>query len=105
TLNIGIDEAKVISNEMTLANSTANTSEIEDLIYELANIIQIRLKKECKVAKTFSISLKYERKINRDDHFNKKERMKRDSHQYTLTEPTDSLENIYSVLTNLFYEM
>jgi nucleotidyltransferase/DNA polymerase involved in DNA repair len=52
-------------------------------------------------AKVISIQFKYE---TRYEIFDKSERQKRTSHQHTLIKQTNNIEEIYSIVQNLFYE-
>jgi DNA polymerase-4 len=100
-VKIKLDDSKSISNEMTLTTSTVDLNEIENFYYELCKLVTYRLQKNFLQAKVISIQFKYE---TRYEIFDKSERQKRTSHQHTLIKQTNNIEEIYSIVQNLFYE-
>lgn len=104
TLNELLDETKNISNEMTLLHSTSSPSEIEDLFYELSKLVVKRLKNNFQKAKVVTVQFRYEYNYNYDG-FDKKRHHKRAHHQHSFSKHTDNLENIFSAVKELFYEI
>jgi DNA polymerase-4 len=98
------DESKSISNEMTLMRSTSSIQEIDDLYFELAKLVTKRLTNNFQKAKVVSVHFKYEYNYNYDG-FNKVRHSQRTHHQHTFVKHTNKLEDIFSAVKELFYEL
>ncbi|AGY41414.1 DNA polymerase IV [Mesoplasma florum W37] len=84
---------KSISKEKTFDKKNMAIEDIEEILFNLAEKVVLRMQKNNILAKTVTLSIKF---YNQEINFDKKEHKKRRTYSETFNEYTDSLEKLYS---------
>ncbi|ASP28251.1 DNA polymerase IV [Spiroplasma corruscae] len=98
------NDLKSIGNEMTLNYTTTNYNELESLIFELSSKVSDRAKKRFLIGSVISINLKCLNNLDKNV-YSKQERKKHISKQEKIINPTNDVEQIFTVAKRCFYDL
>lgn len=91
-VNSSEEEAKIISNSITLSNDIINLEEVKNILLELCETVASRLRKINRYCSSVSVLI-------RTSNF------KNYSHQKKLRDPTNCTKNIIEISNSIFIEM